>query len=291
MPVSNTTVGIVCGAGAALFWAGGFAAGRHGIEVGFSPFDLALHRFVWSALILLPLFIRNGATDLNGIGWGRGIALALVCGPVFAVISFSGFLWVSLGHGSVIQPSCAALSGLLLATVALGERLSLQRGIGAAIIVGGLVVIGGEAVATIGRDGVLGDLTFVLAGCMYGMFAMLLRLWRVDAIRATVVVSVVSLAALPFYAAAFGFDRMIAMGFTENLIQAVAQGVLAGPGAIYLFTRSVMLLGAARASMVGPLVPGFALLIGYVALGETPSLTQLLGFAIVLIGFRLTQRS
>jgi drug/metabolite transporter (DMT)-like permease len=30
-------------------------------------------------------------------------------------------------------------------------------------------------------------------------------------------------------------------------------------------------------------------LIGFLVLGETPTMAQLLGFAIVLIGFRLTQ--
>jgi len=30
-----TTVGILCGAGAALFWAAGFVAARHGIAIGY----------------------------------------------------------------------------------------------------------------------------------------------------------------------------------------------------------------------------------------------------------------
>ena len=62
--------------------------------------------------------------------------------------------------------------------------------IGALAIVAGLVVIGGEAVTTIGAHGVLGDLMFVVAGAFFATFGMLLRLWRIDAIRATVVVSV-----------------------------------------------------------------------------------------------------
>jgi drug/metabolite transporter (DMT)-like permease len=39
------------------------------------------------------------------------------------------------------------------------------------------------------------------------------------------------------------------------------------------------------------LVPGFTLLVGYVALGEQPTLAQLAGLAIVLFGFRLTQKA
>ena len=60
------------------------------------------------------------------------------------------------------------------------------------------------------------------------------------------------------------------------------QGIFAGAGATYLFTRSVVLLGAGRAAVFPSLVPGFTLLIGFLALGEVPSLAQLAGFAIVL---------
>ena len=60
---------------------------------------------------------------------------------------------------------------------------------------------------------------------------------------------------------------MIALGFWENLLQAMMQGLLAGPGAIYLFTRSVVLLGAGRAAVFPTLVPPCVLLIGWIALG------------------------
>ena len=99
----------------------------------------------------------------------------------------------------------------------------------------------------------------------------------------------VSLVYLPIYWLLFGFERMVALGLYENLLQALVQGVLAGAMSTYLFTRSVELLGASRAAVFPSLVPGFTLLIGYLWLGEVPSPAQLLGFAIVLIGFRLTQ--
>jgi drug/metabolite transporter (DMT)-like permease len=67
-----------------------------------------------------------------------------------------------LGHGSVIQPSCATLGGIFLAAVLLGERISFSRFFGAVVIVAGLVVIGGESIGHIGLSGVQGDLIFVL---------------------------------------------------------------------------------------------------------------------------------
>jgi drug/metabolite transporter (DMT)-like permease len=52
----------------------------------------------------------------------------------------------------------------------------------------------------------------------------------------------------------------------------------------------VVLLGVARAALYPSLVPPFTLLIGYLTLGELPSVSQLIGLVIVVAGFRLTQQ-
>src|SRR5262249_45855440 len=186
-------------------------------------------------------------------------------------------------------PSCAALGGLVLATLVLKEKLPTSRAAGALVIVAGLAVIGADALATIGTHGLIGDLSFVTAGLMFAAFATLLRLWRIAPMRA--VASVVSLVDAAIQWLAFSFERMIAMGLTENLVQFAVHGIFAGAAATYLFTRSVVLLGGGRAAVFPSLVPGFTLLIGFLTLGEVPSLAQLAGFAIVLRGFRLTQKS
>ena len=80
------------------------------------------------------------------------------------------------------------------------------------------------------------------------------------------------------------------MGLTENLIQMAVQGILAGILPIYLFARAVILLGAGRAATFPALVPVFSLIIGYFALGVVPSLAQLAGMLIVLVGFRFALR-
>jgi drug/metabolite transporter (DMT)-like permease len=283
-------LGVLCGVGAALFWAAGFVAARHGIAAGLRPPDIILHRFVWAGLVFLPLLAREGLADLGGVGWPKALLLTLAGGPTFAFFSYAGFLFVPLAHGGVIQPSCAALGGLVLATVLLREKLPAQRAVGALIIVAGLVTIGGEAIASIGAHGLIGDLSFATAGLMFATFASLLRLWRIAPIRAVAVTSVVSLAYLPVYWLAVGFERMIALGFIENMLQLIAQGLLAGAGATYLFTRAVVLLGAGRGAVFPSLVPGFTLLIGFLVLGDVPSVAQLAGLAIVMMGFWLTQR-
>ncbi|MFZ1197123.1 MAG: DMT family transporter [Pseudolabrys sp.] len=259
---NSTAVGIICGIGAALFWAMAFAGVRHGLTVGFTPLDLMIHRYLWSGIAFLPLVARGGMRDLNGIGWGRGILLAILGGPCFVLISNAGFLLVPLGHGGVIQPSCATLGGLLMATIWLGEKMTATRAIGALIIVSGLLAIGAESAIAIGIHGVAGDLIFVLTGLMFAAFGILLRLWRISAVPAT----------------------MVSAGLEGNLAAGRFAGCPGWSAVVYLFAESVHLLGAGRAAVFPSLVPPFVLLVGW-----APTALQLAGVILVFFGFRLAQ--
>ncbi|MVT65099.1 EamA family transporter [Bradyrhizobium pachyrhizi] len=283
-------LGVACGLGAALCWALGFVATRHGLKVGFTPVDLLMHRFLWSGIVFLPLVVRAGLRDLCGIGWGRGMALMLLGGPVMSLISYVGFMFVPLGHGSVIQPSCATLGGLFLAVVLLKESVSLSRAAGAVVIVVGLAVIGSESIGHMGPSAVMGDLIFVATGLMFAGFATLVRYWRVSAFSVASVISVLSLSLFPLYAASGGLARDAVIGLHENTLQAIAQGILAGPAAMYLFAVSIQRLGVARAAVFPATVPVLTLLLGWLLIGEPPTTLQAAGLAAVLAGFYLAQR-
>ena len=241
--------------------------------------------------MLIPLVLREGLRDLGGIGWGRGLVMSILAGPPQAMLAYTGFILVPLGHGTTIQPACAALFGLILASLVLHEKLTPQRVIGGATIIVGLLVFGAESLATIGGHGVGGDLLFATAGLFWATFGILLRYWRVSGMRAIAVVGALSILVFaPLHALFVGYGGMLQMGLAENLLQIVVQGVLAGALPIYLFARAVILLGAGRAATFPALVPVFALVIGYLALGVVPSLAQLVGLVIVLVGFRFALR-
>jgi drug/metabolite transporter (DMT)-like permease len=283
-------IGTICGVLAALGWAAGFVAAKHGVAIGFTPADLALHRYFWSGLLLLPLALRQGVVRLGGIGWGRGLVLAILSGPPQAILAYSGFILVPLGHGTTIQPACAALGGLIMASLFLGERATIERMVGGAIIVGGLIVFGIESL-TIGRHGIGGDFLFAAAGLSWASFGILLRLWGVPGMQAAAVVGGLSVIVFaPLHAIFVGYGDILRLGWQENLIQIVVQGIIAGALPIYLFARSVILLGAGRAGTFPALVPGFSLIIGYLTLGIVPSFAQVAGLAIVVLGFRFVVR-
>lgn len=281
-------VAICCGVGAAACWAVGLTAARHGIAAGLTPMDLAFHRFMWSGLPMLPLAWRWGLSDLGGIGWGTGLVLMVLGGPGLTILSHAGFLLAPLGHGAVIQPSTATLGGLLLATLVLGEHPSRARVAGAGIIVAGLVLMGIDALLNIGTHALGGDSLFIGAGLCWATMLTLLRRRGIDSVRATVIISVCSLLIYaPLHALLFGFQTMAAVGWRENLMQIVVQGILSGPLATYFSAYAASVLGTGRGASFSALVPAFTMLFGVLVLGEMPTLIQLAGLAVVALGFRL----
>jgi drug/metabolite transporter (DMT)-like permease len=286
-PVSATVTGILCGTAAAFGWGAGFVAAKHGVNVGFSPADLAMHRFLWTGLLLLPATMRTGLSDLGGIGWGRGLLITMLSGPPQALLAYSGFMLVPLGHGTTIQPACAALFGLILASIVLRETLDGRRIIGSVAIIGGLLVFGAESLTTIGAHGVGGDLLFATAGIFWAIFGTLLRQWRLAGLSAAPAVATVSVLLLaPLYIGLVGFENVLRLGIGENLLQIAVQGLMAGVLPIFLFARAVTLLGAGRAATFPALVPVFGLLIGFLALGNVPTMAQFAGLVLVIVGFR-----
>jgi len=285
-------VGKLSGIAASLCWAAGFVAAKHGISVGVAPADLALHRFVWTGFVLAILLARAGMSDLGGVGWKRGFVLMLLGGPVQAFMAYTGYTLVPLGHGAVIQPGCAALVGPVLASIVLSERLSAKRIFGCVVIVAGLVTFGVESLMTIGSHGVGGDLLFVGAGMFWAGFGIVLRLWSVGGPRAAMIVGALAFFIYtPLHALLFGYQNMIAVGLGENILQAFAQGGLAGVLPIFLFARAVMLLGGGRASTFPALVPVFTIALGVLLIGEVPTFIQVIGLAIVIIGFRFAVKA
>ena len=284
-------VGTVCGTLAALAWAMGFVAAKHGVQIGFSPADLAFHRFFWSGLLMLPLIVREGLRDLGGIGWSRASVMTVLSGPPQALLAYTGFILVPLGHGTTIQPACAALSGLMLASLILHEKATLQRISGGAIIIAGLLMFGAESLTTIGSSGVGGDLLFATAGLFWATFGTLLRLWNVPGTRAVMAVGAVSVIVLaPVYLFIYGISGLVRQSLFENLLQAVVQGGIAGSLPIYLFAHAVIALGGGRAATFPALVPIFSVVIGFLALGVVPTLAQFVGMLIVLVGFHFALR-
>lgn len=285
-------MGIGFGLAAVAMWAGYLAFARAGILAGLKPQDFVLLRYATAGLVMLPWLLRNQPRSLGGIGWGRGLVLALLAGPLFIFVGVSGYVHAPLSHGAVIQPATITLGSLLAAVWLLGERGSVQKVLGAGILVGGLVLIASVGGVTGGPDAWRGDILFVGAGLLWVTFTLLLRHWGVGAVPATAAVSVISAAiVIPGFVAFETFERIAALTPLILTIQIVVQGVFSGVLAVLAYGASVQVLGASKAALFPALVPAAALIIGIPVTGEWPGLLEWAGCALVSGGLVVAMTS
>ena len=210
-PKHPTALGVACGAGAALCWALGFVAARHGVTVGVSPLVLALHRYVWPGLALLPFRRQHRLARPRRHRLGPRICAGAVrrtaarAAELYRLFVCSARPWRR--HPAVVRGigrHCAGAAGVEGAVAARAASPARWRWFS------GSCIIGTEALRTIGAHGVGGDLLFVAAGGFFAMFGMLVRLWRVPAMRAAAITSVLSLVGLPILL--FKFDNLACRG-------------------------------------------------------------------------------
>jgi drug/metabolite transporter (DMT)-like permease len=264
-----------------------FAAARAGVLTGLSADDMIFGRFVVAGVAMLPLLMYWGLPGLAGIGWPRGLALLLTGGPLFGIIQTAGYSFAPLAHGGVIAPSTVTILSTFAAGLMLGEALTRSHLAGAGLVLGGIVLIGWQGVfdSAPGERAWIGDALFLVSSILWAGFTLLIRIWRIDAVRATAVVAVLSLCVVvPIYLGTRGVAHLAGLPRSAFVFQALLQGLLQSVITIMAFSRAVAILGVSRAVLFPAIVPAISVLIGIPALGEIPTALQLAGVGVVSTG-------
>ncbi|MGD9508406.1 MAG: DMT family transporter [Geminicoccaceae bacterium] len=271
-----------------LTWSTYSIASAAGAAQGLRPWDMTLLRFAGGAAIVLPFLLSQGQLrDLGGLGWGRGIGLALAGGPLFGLVVYTAFALAPLAHATVFPPACVMVTGMVLSTLVLDERPGRSQLAGCALLALGLVALAYDGLAAGGALTWLGDLLFALAGCSWGVFTFLLRRWRVAPLRAVAAVTIPSaVAMLPIWLVITGGSLPPTPAGTI-LAQWFFQGAMGGVLGVAAFGGAVRALGAAKASALPSFTPAVTTLLGILALGHLPTRLELLGMALATLGLLL----
>jgi drug/metabolite transporter (DMT)-like permease len=281
---------VVAGLVAMLLYAGQFVLSRWSIQRTLSLWDLAALRFAAAGLLLLPVVLRHGLAGAAGVGWGRSLALTVTAGGPYTLIMFAGLALAPAGHGAVIIPGATPVVSTVLVWLWFGERPWPAQLAGLALVVVGLVLVGWPGISGgAGERTWLGDLLFVVAGVLWGLFTVLARRWQVHPLRATAMVWMLALAYLPVYAVLAG-SRLLQAPRGEVVFQALYQGVGVAIVALALYSWAIRVLGASFASLFMPLVPVLGMLLAVPVLGEIPARIQLVGVLAVSMGMGLAAR-
>jgi drug/metabolite transporter (DMT)-like permease len=248
--------------------------------VRLTPWDLGGLRFGVAFAVACVLWLLGHG---RGLPWGRGVVLGLLAGCGFALPSYLGFTMAPAAHGALI------LSGTLPFLVALGawlvldERFGRARLASLALLLAGLGLFGTEAyVHQHAPPGAWrGDLLFLAASAAWAAYTILARRWGPTPMQSVVAVGLsCGLLYVPVFALALP-SRLDAAPVAEIVLQALFQGVIAVPIALFLYTKALAILGSGRVTTITALVPGTAAVAAVPLLGEPLGLLSILGLALV----------
>lgn len=268
---------------AMVIFGANFVVSRHAILNGLTPHDLLALRFGTAGLLLLPIFLARPLSSCGGVGWRRGIILALMSGAPMSYLQFTGLLYAPAAHGATIAPALVTMIGIVGGVLLFGTRLTRQLVLGICAVLAGLACLGMAGSTHTDPTILLGDLYFVSVGLIWGSYPLLIQLWKVDALKATAMVSVLSLLYLPLYALFFfrGFD---VAPWWVILLHAINQGVLNLIVGLLIWSWAARVLGAAVVGRFPPLIPVAGTLLGIPVLGELPGGLQIAGIALIICG-------
>lgn len=259
---------------------------------GLTAADVTVVRFLVSGVLLLPVSLALRPIPVGALGWRRALALTCLSGPPFSLMLIAGIAFAPGFHNGVISNGMIPVATMILAFAVLGQHPRWGKLAGIVLVAAGIgMFIGLSAAAAAGREGAWrGDLLFLVASFMWAMFGLLAGRWRVDALKATASISVLSLATTPVMVVLLP-TRLLQVGIAAVALQALYQGVLVGAVANFVYMRTVMLLGAVRATLFLPLIPVITTLSGAALLDERPSAWELAGIVCVIVGMAVALTS
>ncbi len=261
-----------------------FVISRHAMLNGFTPYDLAALRFGFAGLILLPVFLRAGGfKTCAGVGWGRGLALVAMSGVVMSLLQMTALSLAPAAHGATIGPGMVASISVLGGAWLFGARVAPKALAGLAIVLAGLACFAVGASVAPSRDVVIGDILFMLMALLWAGYPLALQYWKIDALVATAVLCVLSLAYLPIYWA-FLPSNMSQIPLWIIAAHAFNQAVLNMIVGLWLWGWAARTIGSADAGRFPPLIPVIGTLSAIPILGEWPGPYQTAAVLLIVAG-------
>ncbi len=268
-----------------------------------NPFDIVYARICGASLILAPwgwwLVRRDRRTQpwagsllgLSPLPLRQTLVAGFFGGLLYGMLAYSGFVFAPAGHASVLMPGSLPLWTALLAVLILGDRITPTRALGLVLIVVGDLMVGGTSLlhALDGSGVWRGDVLFILAAMVWSTYSVLVRHFSLDAVRATIAITMLALLTyVPVYTVLGWVQWIPANVFTAPWQDVAFQMVFQGMGSVVIsgmtFTKMIQHFGPVRSTMITALVPGLSAISAVIFLGEPLGWNVLAGLALVTAG-------
>jgi drug/metabolite transporter (DMT)-like permease len=201
-------------------------------------------------------------------------------------LMMTGLTMAPAAHGASIGPGTVTVIGAVGAVIWFGARLTLRLAVGVSVVLGGLGILAYAGTKSTLPDVLWGDLCFLGVGLLWGGYPLLIQKWKLDGLKVTAVVSVLSMAYLPYYAA-MHFHGFPGVPWWVVIAHALNQGVLNVVVGLWIWAWAARVLGASIVGRFPPMIPVIGTLVAIPVLGELPIALQWLGIAMIVGGLAL----
>jgi drug/metabolite transporter (DMT)-like permease len=244
---------------------------------------VAALRYGGAFLAALPLAAWLGWPRLPPV---RLLAIVATAAFGFPLFAYHGFAFAPAAHGGVMLPGTLPFLTAALGAVVLAEAWTRRRVASLAVVACGILLLAADTFGD--HPGAWrGDLLFLAGSCCWATYTVLVRLWGVSAVTATLSAA---LWAAPVYLPVWWLllpSNLAAVPAGPVAWQFIYQGVFAVLVAGFLFTRAVTAIGAPRTTTITSLVPAMAALAAWPLLGEPLGALGLVGVGLVSAGMVL----
>lgn len=286
-PPTDALKGYLAASATLLIWTSFVLISRLGGKSVLTPYDVFALRAITAALVLLPF-----AGSLTKEAWHdrRLWSLALIGGPIYGVLVYSGFKYAPAAHGGILL---SGMQPFLITAVVwwlVGTRPSRQRNLGLSAIAIGVACAAVPEFAAWSGDTLRGDLLLLLSSVAWAIYSVLAKQWGYSAWTLTRMVAFGSaLFYLPIYVLWLP-SQLQAAPLSMIILQGLFQGVGATILAMLCFLKAVAHLGPERTASFLALVPVASGLLAVPVLGETLTGWLLSGLVFVSLGAFIASR-
>ncbi len=286
--LAGPALGYAFAVAATLIWSGNFIVAR-GLADAISPVLLAFLRWTVAALVVLPLAApalwRQRAVFRQHAGY-------LTMSAFLGVTLFNTLIYIAGETTSALNLSLIAIGSsifiIALARIALGERISARKAVGAVIAITGVLLLITDG--DVSRLGSLqfaeGDLWMLAATLAFAGYSILVRKKPPEIeqwvfLAATFWIGLAMLAPWALWAYGSG-PRLI---LSNDIVGAVLYiGIGASLTAYFLWNRAIALIGPTNVAVIYYLLPLFSGIEAFVILDEPATAVHVLSGGLIIGG-------
>jgi len=269
-----------------FFWASAFVGIRAGLT-GYSPGALALLRYGVASVCMIPLFLTTKRHTFNLKDFGQFVLIGVLGFSIYNVALNYGEMTVTAGIASFII-SLIPILITLFAVVFLKEKFTKLAWIGVLVSFIGIVIIAiGESDQATFDYGVLYTLIATIASALYVIIQKPL-LKRFSAIEVTSYAIWTGTFCMLIYLPQL-WQQLPHANITAT-VAAIYMGIFPAAIAYLLWSFVLTHMPASRAASFLYFLPVVTIILGWLLLGETPSLIAIAGGFIALLGTAIVNK-